>query len=58
VKIAHNVQTAEGAVVFGQQMIDQTFGSRGVNILHDVKAGKSASAHHAPKGFPAGAANR
>src|SRR5258708_33141104 len=40
VKIAHDVETAKGAMVFGQQMIDQTFGSGGVNVLHDVSSGE------------------
>ena len=35
VKIAHDVQTAKSAMVFGEQVIDQTFGSRSVNVLHD-----------------------
>ncbi len=43
VKIADDVQAAKGAMVFGQQVIDKTFGSRGVDVLHDVRAGKSAS---------------
>jgi hypothetical protein len=40
VKIAYDVQTAKGAMVFGQQMIDQTVGSCGVNVLHDVRSGE------------------
>jgi len=35
VKIAHDIETAKGTMVFGQQMIDKTFGSRGVDVLHD-----------------------
>lgn len=34
VKIAHDVQTTKGAVVFGQQVIDKSFRSCGVYVLH------------------------
>jgi len=37
VKIADDVETAKGAMIFGQQVIDKTFGSGSVNVLHDVR---------------------
>ena len=52
VKIAHDVQTAKGAMVFGQQMIDQTFGSGSVNVLHDVRSGEVGERPPRPQGLP------
>ena len=40
-KIAHDVEAAKGAMVFGQQVIDKTFGSRGVDVLHGVRKRES-----------------
>ena len=39
-KIAHDVQAAKGAMVFGQQVVDKTFGICSVYVLHDVRSGE------------------
>jgi len=52
VKIAHDVQTAKGAVVFSEQVIDKTFGSCSVYVLHDVRSGEVGERPTRPQGLP------
>ena len=52
VTIAHDVQTTNVAMVFSQQMIDQTFGSGSINVLHDVRSGEVGERLPRPQGLP------
>jgi hypothetical protein len=53
VKIAYDVQTAKGPVVSGEQMVDETFRSRGIFDLHDVrKRGSQRAPTTPPKASP------
>ena len=53
VKMANDVEAAKGAMIFGQQMIDKTFGSRSVDVLHDVRAGSRRAPTTLTSDFPA-----